>query len=182
EDMWPTLDKNQYFKVPSFGKNLNQYLNFVTNDGWQALFGGMDPKSISKPDTYHPLSVMTRAAAKELGWEPAEAQAAIWSFTQALKEQGEVDPHIVRQYSEDFADIMAHNQEVRNQLKSLGVDLGQLDTKLKAIGEKPEITSGAKATTEHSTRQLANRIEVARGKGTIPPPKSAQGNLFREPH
>lgn len=182
EDMWPTLDKNQYFKVPSFGKNLNQYLNFVTNDGWQALFGGMDPKSVSKPETYHPLSVMTRAAAKELGWEPAEAQAAIWSFTQALKEQGEVDPHVVRQYSEDFADIMTHNKEIRNQLKSLGVDLGQLDTKLKAIGEKPEVTAGASASTEHSTRQLADRIETARGKGTVPPPKSAQGELgFREP-
>jgi len=181
KDMWPTLDKNQYFKVPSFGKNLNGYLNHVTNDGWQALFGGLDAKSVSSPTTYHPLSVMTRAAADALGWKPAEAQAAIWSFTQALKERGEVDPNIVRQYSEDFADIMAHNHEIRTQLKSLGVDLGKLDTRLEAIGEKPEITPGTSATTEHSTRQLAERIETARGKGAIPTAKSAQGELnFRE--
>jgi hypothetical protein len=181
KDMWPTLDKNQYFKVPSFGKNLNGYLNYVTNDGWQALFGGLDAKSVSSPTTYHPLSVMTRAAADALGWKPAEAQAAIWSFTQALKERGEVDPNIVRQYSEDFADIMAHNHEIRTQLKSLGVDLGKLDTRLEAIGEKPEITPGTSATTEHSTRQLAERIETARGKGAIPTAKSAQGELnFRE--
>jgi hypothetical protein len=178
EEMWPDLSKNRNFKVPSFGKNLNGYLNFSTNDGWQALFGGLDEKKVSSPSSYHPLSIMTRAAADALGWEPAEAQAAIWSFTQSLKEKGEVNPHEVRAYSEDFADIMAHNQEIRQQLKTLGVDLGKLDTKLEAIGEKPAITAGTSPSTEHSTQRLTERIEKARGEGSIPAPKT--GNLFRE--
>ena len=74
EEMWPDLSKNRNFKVPSFGKNLNGYLNFVTNDGWQALFGGLNEKQVTNPSSYHPLSVMTRAAADALGWKPAEAQ------------------------------------------------------------------------------------------------------------
>jgi hypothetical protein len=178
KDMWPDLSKNRNFKVPSFGKNLNGYLNYSTNDGWQALFGGLKESTVSSPSSYHPLSVMTRAAAEALGWEPAEAQAAIWSFTQALKERGEVDPHYVREYSEDFADIMAQNPQIRVQLKNLGVDLGKLDAKLEAIGEKPKVTAGASATTEHSTRQLAGRIEKARGEGTVPEPKQQRSFLY----
>jgi Protein of unknown function (DUF3293) len=172
EPLWPDLSKNNSFKVPSFAKNLQGYLNHVTNDGWQGLFGGLDAKELSKPTSYHPLSVVTRAAADALGWDPAEAQAAIWAFTKTFTEKGETDPKIIRRYSEDFADIMAHDPEVRQQLAQLGVDHDKLDAKLRAIGKKPEITPGASSSTENSIRKLANRIETARGKGTIPPPKS----------
>ena len=180
EDLWPDLFKNRNFKVPSFGKNLNGYLNYVTNDGWEALFGGLDEKTVSNPSSYHPLSVMTRAAAEELGWEPAEAQSAIWSFTQALKEKGEVDPEYVRQYSEDFADIMRHNAKIREQLKDLGVDLGKLDTKIDSLGEKPKVATGASATTGDSTKRLAERIEAARGKGSVPEPKLQRSLIYGE--
>jgi len=144
------------------------------------LFGGIDKSALSKPENYHPLSVATRAAAENLGWEPAEAQAAIWSFTQALTEKGEEDPELIRQYSEDFKDLLANDLETRGLLKNLGVNLDQLDRKLEAIGEKPEVSGRSTPTSAHSVAQLRDRIEEARGKGAIPAPKSAQGVLFRE--
>ena len=179
EPLWPDLSKNANFKVPSFAKNLNGYLNYVTNDGWQALFGGLDAKAIARPTSYHPLAVMTRAAADALGWDPAEAQAAIWAFTKTFTEKGETMPKNVRRYSEDFADILAMDPEIRQQLEKLGVNHEQLDTKLRAIGKKPQVTPGASPTTEGSIGKLAKRIETARGKGAIPPPKSV--NLNFEP-
>jgi hypothetical protein len=180
KELWPDLSKNNAFKVPSFARNLRGWLGSVTNDGWMSLFAGIDPNKISGPESYHPLAVVTRAAAKELGWEPAEAQAAIWSFTQALTERGEELPEEVRKYSEDFVDLLAHDPQVRNLLADLGVSHDNLDTKLKAIGEKPEVSGRTTGSTSRSIGKLKERIEEARGKGTIPPPKSSQGQLFRE--
>jgi hypothetical protein len=121
EDMWPDITKNKAFKVPSFARNLRGYLDSVTNDGWMSLFAGLDPREISSAHSYHPLSVATRAAAEELGWSPAEAQASIWSFTQALTERGEELPEEVRKHSEDFVDLLAHDPQVRGLLADLGV-------------------------------------------------------------
>jgi hypothetical protein len=146
-----------------------------------SLFAGLDPREISSAHSYHPLSIATRAAADELGWEPAEAQAAIWSFTQALTERGEELPEEVRKHSEDFVDLLAHDPQVRSLLADLGVTHANLDAKLRAIGEKPEVTSRTSPTTGRSIERLKERIEEARGRGTIPPPKSAQGTFeFRE--
>jgi Protein of unknown function (DUF3293) len=187
EPMWPDLTKNQAFKAPSFAENLRKWIDGkstgtknVTNDSWMGLFGGIDKSALSKPENYHPLSVATRAAAQALGWEPEEAQAAIWSFTQALTEKGVEDPELIRHYSEDFKDLLANDVEVRDLLKGLGVNLDQLDSKLDAIGEKPQVSGRSTETTAHSVGQLKSRIEEARGKGAIPEPKSVQGNLFRE--
>jgi hypothetical protein len=187
EPMWPDLTKNQAFKAPSFAENLRKWIDgkstgtkHVTNDSWMGLFGGIDKSALSKPENYHPLSVATRAAAEELGWEPEEAQAAIWSFTQALTEKGTEDPELVRHYSEDFKDLLANDLETRDLLKGLGVNLEQLDSKLEAIGEKPQVSGRGSPTTAHSVGQLRDRIEEARGRGAIPEPKSVQGNLFKE--
>jgi hypothetical protein len=183
QDLWPDLTKNKNFKVPSFHRNLMGWLNESTNDGWMSLFAGLDPKKISDPTSYHPMSIATRAAAHALGWETAEAQAAIWSFTQSLTEKGEESPGVVRQYSEDFSDLMAHDSQTRAILQDLGVQLDKLDEHLRAIGEKPEVTGRTTATTSRSIGKLKGRIEAARGKGYIPPPKSAQGELgFHEEH
>lgn len=187
EPMWPDLTKNQAFKAPSFAENLRKWIGgestgtkHVTNDSWMGLFGGIDKSALSKPENYHPLSVATRAAAEELGWEPEEAQAAIWSFTQALTERGTEDPELVRHYSEDFKDLLANDLETRDILQGLGVNLDQLDSKLGNIEEKPEVSGRGTPTTAHSVGQLRGRIEEARGKGAIPEPKSVQGNLFKE--
>ena len=187
EPMWPDLTKNKAFKAPSFAENLRKWIDgkstgtkHVTNDSWMGLFGGIDKSALSNPENYHPLSVATRAAAEALGWEPEEAQAAIWSFTQALTEKGVEDPELVRHYSEDFKDLMSNDLETRDILKELGVNLDQLDSKLDAIGEKPKVSGRTTATTAHSVGQLKSRIEDARGKGAIPEPKSVQGSLFRE--
>lgn len=175
-ELWPDLSKNQNFKVPSFGDNLNGDLDRATNDGWMALFNGLDAKHMSKASVYHAVSAVTRAAAKELGWETAEAQAAIWAFTKVFTEKGETDPVIVRKYSEDFADIMAHDSESRQLMQNLGVNLDKLDSKLRAIGKKPEVSPRTSPTFENSLGKLTKRIEGARGKGAIPKPKS--GYLF----
>lgn len=177
-DLWPDIKKNKAFKVPSFDKNLKGWLNYSTNDGWMAMFAGVDPNELSDPHSYHPLSIATRAAAKELGWETAEAQAAIWSFTQALTERGEELPEEIRRASEDYVDILQNDKMTRDLLADLGVNHENLDTKLRAIEAKPEVTGRTTATTPGSVGALKGRIEAARGEGAIPPPKSGQGKLF----
>jgi hypothetical protein len=189
ENLWPDLTKNNAFKVPSFNQNLKGWLNYSTNDGWMGLFGNLTASDLSKPAGYHPLSVMTRAAAKALGWETAEAQASIWSFTQALtnlKEAGystaNITPELVRLYNQDFRDILANDQQVRDILADLGVSHEQLDQKLAAIGDKPQVAPGTTSTTGHSIRQLEGRIQAARKSGKAPGAKiEGQGELFREP-
>jgi predicted GNAT family acetyltransferase len=185
EEMWPDITKNSNFKVPSFRDNLTGVLNRVTNDGWMALFSGMDAKAIESAHSYHPISVMTRAAADELGWEPAEAQAAVWAFIKTLTEKGQdaaMDPHQMRQYSEDFSDIILHDPETRALLKDMGIDHGKLDERLrKEVEAKPEPdSSGGRPSAENSTRSAIKRVEAARGKGSIPAPKTGPLN-FGEP-
>jgi hypothetical protein len=176
EPLWPDITKNSNFKVPSFRDNLTGMLNRVTNDGWMALFSGLDARDISSAHSYHPISVMVRVAAKELGWEPAEAQAAIWAFIKTLTEKGveaSEDPTQMRQYSEDFADIIQHDPETRALLKDMGVSHAELDKRLAAIQAKPEaVPSGGSPTAEDSARRAYERVENARGKGTIPAAKT----------
>lgn len=185
EPLWPDITKNKNFKVPSFRDNLTGVLNKVTNDGWMDMFSGLDARDVSSAHSYHPISVMTRAAAEELGWEPAEAQAAIWAFIKTLTEKGvdaSEDPHEMRKYSEDFADIILHDPETRNLLKDMGVNHGKLDERLaREVEGKPEPKSGEVSPTgEDSSRRAIERVEKARGKGTIPPPKTGFLN-FGEP-
>jgi hypothetical protein len=182
EPMWPDISKNSAFKVPSFADNLKGVLNRVTNDGWMALFSDMKAGDIQSAHSYHPISVMTRAAAEELGWEPAEAQAAVWAFIKTLTEKGveaSEDPYEMRRYSEDFSDIIQHDPDTINLLKDMGIDHGKLVERLAKEVEpkpKPKDTSGASPTSEDSARRAFKRVEAARGKGTIPAAKT--GNLF----
>ncbi len=181
EPLWPDITKNKNFKVPSFRDNLTGMLNRVTNDGWMALFSGLEATDISSAHSYHPISVMTRAAADELGWEPAEAQAAVWAFIKTLTDKGveaAEDPHQMRQYSEDFADIMRNDPQTRALLKDMGVSHAELDKRLDAIEAKPAPdTSGGRPTAEDSTRRAVKRVEEARGKGAIPSAKTGLLNF-----
>jgi hypothetical protein len=168
--MWPDLTKNQFFKVPSFRDNLLGTLHRVTNDGWMALFSGLDPRELGDPDSYHPISVLTREAAKQLNWEPAEAQAAIWSFVKTFKERGgETSPEQIRHLSEDMADIVRYDPETRSLLSQLKVNLDQLDRRIESnTGEKPEVTRRPSSSSENSARKLSARIKDARGEAPTP--------------
>lgn len=171
EDMWPDITKNNAFKAPSFGANLRGWLNHVTNDGWMAKFGGMTAAELSNPSSYHPLSVATRAAAEALGWEPAEAQAAIWAFTKAFDEHGETDPEMIKQYSSDFADLIAHDTDIQKQLEELGVNKEILNEHLAKVEPKPEVTGRTTPTTADSVARLGERIKRAKEQGRETAPK-----------
>lgn len=169
-EMWPDLSKNRYFKVPSFAANLAGFLDKVTSDGWMAAFAGMTPGELSNASSYHPLAAMTRAAADELGWEPAEAQTAIWAVVKTLTEKGETEPAQIRKYSKDFAEIAQSDAQIRSMLQDMGVDLEKLDERLKSIESKPEISSRSTSTSEGSIGKLTKRLE---GQGReIPEPRS----------
>lgn len=176
EDLWPDLTKNRNFKVPSFSANLKGMLDKVTSDGWMAAFADMKPGELSNPSSYHPVAVMTRAAAEHLGWEPAEAQAAIWAFVKTLTEKGETHPEAIREYSKDLADILSTDEEIRGMLKDMGVDHDKLDQRIKGIEQKPEVSSRTTPTTEDSTRKLTKRLEK-QGR-EVPEPRNQRGLNF----
>lgn len=177
EDMYPSIEKSKFFKVPNFSRNLNGLMNAVTNDSWMGLFSGISEREMPDPQHYHPISVMTRAAAKKLGWNNAEAQAAIWVFTRTLAEQsgwksgakrlvprevlGQLTDEHLKQWADDFADIMRNDGEARSLMKKLGVKLDVLDQKLDALGH-PEVSAGLGNTPKDSLVGVADRIERAR--------------------
>ena len=140
EPIWDDL-RTKAFKVPSFGDNLNGFLDRVTNDGWMALFNGIkNAGDLSKASLYHPISVLTRVAAEHLGWEPAEAQAAIWAVIKTLTEKGTVDQADIRTYSADIADLMQNDPDIKQQLTEMGFDTNELNKQLtKHVEAKPEV-------------------------------------------
>lgn len=82
-------------KVASFYANLTGDLSAVTCDAWMATFAGIDQRKLkdwatkqgrSKSIPYLALSARVRAAAKVLGWQPAEVQECIWAFTKTAWE------------------------------------------------------------------------------------------------
>src|ERR1019366_4862936 len=111
----------------NFGRNLAGLFDNVTNDRHMGVFGGNAGVSkIRQATFYHALSDHTRAAAAELGWHRAEAQAAIWTFTKTLRNLFASDksltpentlfekdlfgskyrPEVMETYAQDFSDIM----------------------------------------------------------------------------
>lgn len=157
EDLLNTEPGTKYFKVGNFARNLQGNLDHVTNDSWMGVFSNAKENIIPRPQMYHALAVRTREAANELGWKPAEAQAAVWVFTKTLAEMSgwkgstksihpvdklpELTPEKMSTYAQDFADIMRNDSEVRRHLTSLGVDLDVLDKRLEQIAAKPSYSS-----------------------------------------
>jgi hypothetical protein len=176
KSMWPSIEKSKYFKVPSFAQNLNRMLSHVTNDSWMGVFSGITEAAMPRPEHYHAVSVLTREAARQLGWKPAEAQAAIWVFTRTLAEmsgwkgsQKDFNPRSklagmttehMKAFADDFADIMANDPETRSLLKRLGVHLDSLDQKLEAIGH-PTVAHGPESASQDSLGRTADRIGLA---------------------
>ena len=163
EPIWDDL-RTKAFKVPSFGDNLNGFLDRVTNDGWMALFNGIEnAKDLSKASLYHPISVLTRVAAEHLGWEPAEAQAAIWAVIKTLTEKGTVDQADIRTYSADMADLLQNDPDIKQQLTEMGFDTNELNKQLtKHVEAKPEVPSGISASGKDSLRKLVKRVQRLR--------------------
>jgi hypothetical protein len=92
-------------KVDSFQKNLRGDLSAVTCDAWMCTFAGTDQmrmkgwktaKGYSKSIPYLALSARVRAAAKLLGWQPAEVQECIWAFTKTAYETASAQGTTVR--------------------------------------------------------------------------------------
>lgn len=135
-------------KVTSFARNLSGQAENVTNDMWGAITNGIvDPKELSRPGKYIALSENYRKAADMLGWTPEQGQAASWGFIRTLGYlsgwKGQkwtppelvvhlVDDPLVRQYSADVADIFLTDDDVRDRLESLGVNLEDFDARLEA--------------------------------------------------
>jgi hypothetical protein len=71
-------------KVNSFGENLLGNLNFVTNDTWMAQFSGLNEDFFKGEAEYLGYSLVVREEAEKAGIQPAEAQAAVWSFFSVL--------------------------------------------------------------------------------------------------
>ena len=83
-------------KVNAFMRNLQGDTGAVTLDAWMARFAGLDAKRLGgsgrinqRNALYLAYSAKIRAAAKLLGWAPAEVQESIWSWTKAAYEYGE---------------------------------------------------------------------------------------------
>lgn len=71
-------------KVNSFHQNLLGNMQFVTNDTWMAQFAGLDHSFFGDDAQYLGFSALLRDEAKIAGVDPAEAQAAVWSFFSVL--------------------------------------------------------------------------------------------------
>lgn len=175
EELLPAT-RNEYFKVGNFAADLRGVLEHVALDQWMGIFFGLKDNPSTVP-VYHALAVLVRQAAREMDMKPADAQAAIWAFTRTLGEISgwsnpkggryyrptsmlpELTPERIAEYSEDFADIMRSDREVREKLHVLGVNLNELDQRLERITPKPP--SGAGEPSLAVLRPAARRIGKA---------------------
>ena len=183
ETMLPET-KDMYFKVGNFAQNLQDIFKDPsgTFDSWMGVFFGFDERKVPTASFYHAMAVQTRLAARELGWSPKQAQAAIWSFTKTLAEtsgwKGDVErakyrpqevidfmvPEDYSTYSKDFADLMHEDPEVRAKLHMMGVNINELDKRIQAIPRPAPVAGANEAATSEILRRSAQRIGEAQQK------------------
>lgn len=164
------------FKIANFAKNLSSAVEpGVTLDSWMGVFSGLDKNQLEKAHFYHSLAVKTRLAARKLGWHPRQAQAAIWSFVRTLSTlsgwgKGRHHPPTevlnflthedLARFSQDFSDLLYTDDDVRNKLEELGVDLHELDKRLEQI-PKPSLEGAVQKTPSRLLGRAAERISKA---------------------
>ena len=182
EEMLPA-DKAVFFKVGNFARDL-QKINkdpSVTSDSWMGVLFGVGPTEVAKASFYHALAVQTRLAAHALGWEPKQAQAAMWSFVKTLSEKSgwkatggnyfkpedvlaTLTPEDFVKNSQDFADIILNDTDVRAQLHRMGVPINELDKKLAAIPRPAPVEGATEAISSDLLKRSAQRIGAAQQK------------------
>jgi hypothetical protein len=182
-------------KVSDFTNALLGNFKKAVIDRIMGTFAGVDTRNRSlTKEEYLALSAMTKQAAKEMGWEPSEAQAAIWVWTEALLqktglrqgagEEGAAprltaapedvalsspDEIAKASASRDFMDIMRHSEKVRALLRRNGVDLEELDRSLATREAREPKPAGKGAVHPEALRAAARRIAETRLGGAIPP-------------
>src|SRR5262249_21670208 len=121
-------------------------------------------------------------------------QAAVWSFIKSLAEisgwgaerwippqdiirQGLLTPELVGMHSADFADLIQHDPEIRDAIKSIGGDLNVLDKKLRTyVPGKP--SEGQAAGSHPELLNAAERLESSRNKFGERITRKIEGPLF----
>lgn len=156
-------------KVDSFRANLLGDLSRVTNDVWMANFAGIDQKLFSSKAGYLAMTAKVRKVADKMGWSPAEVQETVWSFFKALKESQTMDKkgqkalevlsHDDVNQSNDFADLMVNDKEVRDALKKLRDRnlAGESTPSLRDGGQDPA-SSPYSAATERGLAGSLSRV------------------------
>jgi GNAT superfamily N-acetyltransferase len=193
ESMYPEIKALHYFKIANFADNLRAGIKSIkeamasTNDRHHATLMGIDGRPSAAP-LYHAMSVVTRQVAKQLGWEPMEAQAAMWPFARLLTDMsdvskgkmpsdlvGKITPEQITKYGGDFADILRSDPESQSILKKLGVDVEQLNQKLEAI-ERPAESNGIANADQGSLDRVARSIDrtLEKRKGLEPTERNAE--------
>ena len=172
-------------KVSAFAPNLGENVDKSTNDTWMAVFSNVDPNVINQKHIYDAVSVMVRIAAKKNGIPTRQAQAAIWSFIKTLAEssgwgkgrwippqdvinQNLLTPELIDLRSQDFADLLRNDYQIRAKIAEIGGDLNVLDRKLgRRVPDKPEPYRGSTEELNQRLLGAANRLEAARGDERI---------------
>lgn len=197
-------------KVSSFSRNLSEGgEQNVTNDLWGAVTNGIvDAKELSNPGKYIALSHNYRQAAKSLGWAPEQGQAASWGFVRSLAYASGwkgsmsdfrppeevvklIDDPMVRKYSADIAEIFLTDEEVRDRLSALGVDLEKFDDNLqdsikefgrggegKAKGVNPKALARTASNVKQAKQYAQQQREAGKRIGGKMEEAMRQGGLY----
>lgn len=156
-------------KVDSFARNLLGDLYEVANDGWMATFAGVSQNTFSgkrsglgpgKSPGYMASTIRVRQAAKLLGWQPAEVQECIWSFTKTAYETASAHGTTVVQLLKD-------NRLTTAQIGATP-DIHSLFAHVEAQATNSATMSGDLKYLLPVARRLDKRLEEARNRGDEP--------------
>lgn len=127
------------FKVTSFHRNLTLAGDFITNDTWMAAFLGYKKNPFGVKSAYNAMNAVTRKAAEELGWEPHQVQASVWSairavtnetrsgvFGDAISTMQMLTPEDISVTDGEMHNLLLNDPEVRAEFEALGKDLGRI--------------------------------------------------------
>jgi hypothetical protein len=168
-------------KVSSFMANLLGHYDEVTNDRHMADFAGIDVektklsvqegKFATKSPAYIAMSAKVREAARELGWTPAETQAAIWSWWNSLK-------RLVKETGKSAIQLMRDGDLTRDRIarephlgsylnedefRSIDQDRGRRAAELAAREGNESVEAGSSAAEEGS-RSAPSRADLANAR------------------